>query len=95
MPYKSLRVKPISIRGTFAMASMGDAFLYRITSPGMGCFSMIENVPGEMFYTGEDLLYDTGENMCRRQFLPDDHLCRNRGIKRKIFSVTILYNFKH
>ena len=29
-----LIVKPITVRGTFAMTSIGDAFLYRKTSPG-------------------------------------------------------------
>ena len=65
------------------MASMGDAFLYRITSPGMGCFSMIENVPGEMFYTGEDLLYDTGEICAGDNFCLTTIYVVTGGLKEK------------
>ena len=49
--------------GTFALASMGDDFLYSNNFPGMGCFSMIENLPGRRFSMGEALLYDTGKGL--------------------------------
>ena len=41
------------------MTSMGVAFLYK-KGFGVGCFSIIENLPGRRFSMGEALLYDTG-----------------------------------